>query len=76
MFDKLKFAEDRYEEINNKLMEPDVVNDQEQYKALMKEYKNLTPIVEKFREYKKANIQFFEKINKLLKSSKIQKEKK
>ena len=54
MFDKLKFAEDRYEEINNKLMEPDVVNDQEQYKALMKEYKNLTPIVEKFREYKKT----------------------
>ncbi len=60
MFDKLKFAEDRYEEINNKLMEPDVVNDQEQYKSLMKEYKNLTPIVEKFREYKKAKEDFEE----------------
>ena len=51
MLNKLKAAEERYEEINTKLMEPDVVNDQIQYKALMKEYKNLTPLVEKYREY-------------------------
>ena len=54
MLDKLKIAEERYEEINEKLMEPDVVSDQEQYKKLMKEYKTLTPLVEKYREYKKA----------------------
>ena len=51
MFEKLKNVEDRYEEINNRLMDPAVVSDNEQYKNLMKEYKNLTPIVEKYREY-------------------------
>lgn len=60
MLDKLKTAEERYEEINAKLMEPDVVNDQAQYKALMKEYKILTPLVEKYREYKKASDDFEE----------------
>ncbi len=60
MLDKLKVAEERYEEINAKLMEPDVVNDQNLYKSLMKEYKNLSPLVEKYREYKKASEDFEE----------------
>ena len=51
MFDKLKSVEERYELINEKLADPDVVNDQEQLKKLMQEVKQLTPIVEKFREY-------------------------
>lgn len=54
MFDKLKDAEHRYEEINDLLMDPGVVNNQETYRSLMKEYKNLTPIVEKYREYSHA----------------------
>ncbi len=54
MFDKLQFVADRYDEINGKLMDPAVISDNEQYKNLMKEYKNLTPIVEKYKEYKKA----------------------
>ena len=60
MLDKLKLAEERYEEINAKLMDPDIVNDQSQYKSLMKEYKTLTPLVEKYREYKKAVSDFDE----------------
>ncbi|MEG0899161.1 MAG: peptide chain release factor 1 [Oscillospiraceae bacterium] len=54
MFDKLKEVEARYEEINESLMKPNVVSDTDRYKSLMKEFKNLTPIVEKFREYAKA----------------------
>ena len=54
MFDKVKALEDKFNEINERLMEPDVVNDHAQYTALMKEYKNLEPIVEKFKEYKQA----------------------
>ncbi len=54
MFEKLKEVEERYEAVNQKLMDPDIVSDNEQYKSLMKEYKNLTPIVEKFREYSRA----------------------
>ena len=60
MFEKLQLIEERYEEVNRRLMEPDVVSDQAVYRDLMKEYKNLTPIVEKFRAYKKANADFEE----------------
>ena len=51
MLEKLKAAEERYSEINERLMDAGVVSDQEQYKKLMKEYKTLTPLVEKYREY-------------------------
>ncbi len=62
MFEKLKALEERYEEINNKLMEPDVINDQPLYTSLMKEYKNITPIIEKFKEYKRAKESFDEAV--------------
>lgn len=62
MFEKLKALEERYEEINNKLMDPDIINDQALYTSLMKEYKNITPIIEKFREYKKAKASFDEAV--------------
>ena len=54
MFDKLKAVEERFEEIGNELMKPEVVSDNETFKKLMKEHKQLTPIVEKFREYRAA----------------------
>lgn len=53
MFEKLSAVEKKFEEINEKLCDPHVVSDIEQYTSLMKEIKNLTPVVEKFREYKK-----------------------
>ncbi len=55
MFDKLQGIEDKLEKINSSLCDPEVVSNQEEYKKLMCEAKTLTPIVEKFREYKKAN---------------------
>ena len=55
MFDKLQGIEDKLEKINSSLCDPEVVSNQEEYKKLMREAKKLTPIVEKFREYKKAN---------------------
>lgn len=54
MLEKLKLAEQKYEEISEKLMQPEIINDNIQYKNLMKEYKNLTPLIEKFREYSKC----------------------
>ncbi len=65
MFDKLEMIEKRYEEINQKLMDPNVVSDPEEYKKLMKEHKNLSVIVEKFREYKKA-MEAFEEAREML----------
>ena len=41
MFDKLKAVESRYEEIGELLMDGAVVADQEQYKKLMKEHKQI-----------------------------------
>lgn len=55
MFEKLQGIEDKLEKINSSLCDPEVVSNQEEYKKLMREAKTLTPIVEKFREYKKAN---------------------
>ena len=54
MFDKLEVFKKRNDEINQMLYDPNIVSDQEKYKALMKEQKNLIPIVEKYDEYKKA----------------------
>lgn len=60
MLDKLKAAESRYEEISGLLLDVNVVSDQEQYKKLMKEYKTLSPLIEKYREYQKANDEYTE----------------
>lgn len=54
MYEKLEDVEKRFEEINKRLFDADVVSDVEQYKQIMKEIKNLQPIVEKYREYKDA----------------------
>ena len=60
MFEKLAAMEVRYDEISEKLSQPEVISDNKLYAQLMKEYKNLTPIIEKFREYKKAQSAFDE----------------
>ena len=52
MFDKLLRIESRFESVNEQLCDPATVSDQQLYTKLMKELKQLTPIVEKFREYK------------------------
>ena len=60
MFEKLALMEQKYEEISAKLSEPDIVSDNKLYTQLMKEFKNMTPIIEKYREYKKAQAAFDE----------------
>ncbi|MCI8360064.1 MAG: peptide chain release factor 1 [Clostridiales bacterium] len=54
MFEKLKAVEARYEEVGEQLMQPEVVSDQARFTALMKEHKQLTPVVEAYRAYSKA----------------------
>ena len=53
MFDKLEDLLVRYEEIMSELSEPDVANDANRFRKLMKEQSDLTPIVEAYREYNK-----------------------
>jgi len=54
MTNKLLGIEKRFLEIEAALSDASVVSDMERYKALMKEYKEFSPIVEKFAAYKKA----------------------
>ena len=54
MFDKLENVVNRYEQIGIELTRPDVASNNEQFRKLMKEHSELTPIVEKYREYTAA----------------------
>ena len=52
MLEKLAKAEENYVAMEEKLADPEVISNSEEYTKLMKEYKNLTPIIEKYRIYK------------------------
>jgi len=54
MFDKLDALLHRFEEIMNELAEPGVTDNQQRFRSLMKEQSDLTPLVEAYKEYKKA----------------------
>lgn len=54
MFDKLEDLLVRFQEIEDEMMSPDVVNDQNNYRKLRKEHADLSEIVEKYKEYKAA----------------------
>lgn len=54
MFDRLEDLLIRYEEVMGELQEPDVANDTERFRKLMKEQSDLAPIVEAFKEYKQC----------------------
>ena len=55
MFDKLEDLIGRYEELMGLLNEPGVANDQQRFRALMKEQSDLAPIVDAYKEYKKRS---------------------
>jgi peptide chain release factor 1 len=54
MYDKLKFIEEKYDELSNTISDPEVIADQNRWRELMKEHSNLEPIVAKFKEYRDA----------------------
>ena len=54
IFSKLAKAEDRYREIEQSLTLPEVISNNKEYSALIKEYKSLEPVIEKYREYRAA----------------------
>ena len=54
MTERLRDAEKRYVAIEAMLSNAETVADMEKYTALMKEYKSLSPLIEKYREYVKT----------------------
>lgn len=54
MFDRLEDLVIKYEELLNELNNPEIVNDQNRFKKIMKEQNDLAPIVEAYNSYKQA----------------------
>ena len=53
MLERLADIERRYEELSDLINDPEIIADNERWRKLMKEHSDITPIVEKYREYKK-----------------------
>ena len=54
MFDKLDFITDKYDELARLVSDPDIINNQPVWQKHIKEMGEIEPIVNKYKEYKKA----------------------
>ncbi|PKH52840.1 peptide chain release factor 1 [Tenacibaculum sp. Bg11-29] len=55
MLDKLRIIKQRYDEVSDLIIQPDIIMDQKRYAKLSKEYKDLGKVVKKGDEYKSLN---------------------
>ncbi|GAB3895531.1 peptide chain release factor 1 [Larkinella knui] len=53
MIDQLESIKERFEEVSQQIMMPEIVSDQKKYTKLSKEYKDLEKIVKQYQVYKK-----------------------
>ena len=52
MLDKLEALYDKYMRLEEQLSDPEITNDMSRFSKINKEYKDLTPIIEAFKEYR------------------------
>ena len=52
MLDKLEAIKNRFDEVSELIVDPNIISDMKQYIQLNKEYKDLQPIIESYNEYK------------------------
>ena len=52
MLEKLQIVEQRFDEVSDLIVQPDIISDQKRYIQLNKEYKELSLLVEKIKIYK------------------------
>src|SRR5918912_3190981 len=52
MFERLDQIEARYEELTNSLASPEIINDSSKYQKTAKAHSEISPVVERYREYK------------------------
>ncbi len=52
MIDKLTILEEKYNDLEHKIADPEIISNQTEWQKLMKEHAELSPIIVKFREYK------------------------
>src|SRR5580700_7895734 len=55
MFDRLAQMEARYDSLSRDMSDPALVNDQKKFQAIAKEHRDMEPVVEKYREYRKVS---------------------
>ena len=53
MLEKLAEIEAKYIDLSEQVNDPDVIANQTEWQKCMKEYSDLTPIIENYRQYKK-----------------------
>ncbi|MCF6463911.1 peptide chain release factor 1 [Clostridium sp. Cult1] len=54
MLEKLSFIENKYKELSMKIIDPEIINNIEEWQRLVKEHADIEPIVNKYKEYTKA----------------------
>lgn len=54
MFEKLNFIEEKFEDLSQKIADPEVISDQPRWQKYIKEHASIKPIVDKYREYKEV----------------------
>ena len=55
MIDKLDFIEERYEELNRAISDPDIISNQDEWKKLVIEHAEIEEIVTVYREYRRVS---------------------
>ncbi|WP_352399683.1 peptide chain release factor 1 [Anaerotignum sp.] len=52
MFERLAEIESKYVDLADQVNDPDIIANQSEWRKLMKEYSDMTPLIEAYREYK------------------------
>ncbi|MCL2399435.1 MAG: peptide chain release factor 1 [Defluviitaleaceae bacterium] len=65
MFDRLTELETKFETLTESINDPEVIADQNQWRILMKEHSDLSPIIESYRDYK-STVQNIEEAKEML----------
>ena len=73
MLEKLQIVEQRFDEVSDLIVQPDIISDQKRYIQLNKEYKELSLLVEKIKIYKTSlsNLKEAESLLKVEKDSEM-----
>lgn len=69
MIDKLKAMEEKYMELNDKLSDPEIMQDQSRYQKLAKQHSDLEPVILLFRDYQQVQTELSD-AEEMLKESK------
>ncbi len=62
MFDRLAELENKYMDVADQVNDPEIIANQDVWRKLMKEYSDMTPIMEAYRDYKKTKASIEEEI--------------